>query len=119
MTWARYLVHDQDSGQLSLGLKLSEADLPARKLINDYIPHSNADMKSLWDRWDQARVTPEPPVFSIKIGFAAFALLSIGVNLHWVWPTAYRPLGIAFWFGGVLLAVGQILHFFKIRKASR
>jgi hypothetical protein len=115
VTWTGYTGLDQD--QLHLGLKLDDP-ASGQKLVSDHIPHVTADIKSLWDRWDQARQTPERTV-STRTGFAAMSLLLAGVALQLVWPQPYKLFGWLLWLLGTLLVGEQTVHFWRGRKASR
>ena len=111
---------DQDHGQLHLGLKLADP-AAAKMLLFEHLPYITADIKSLWDRWDQARQAPEPTAFSfsIRIGLAALTLLISGVALQLLWPKPYKLLGWLLWLFGTLLVGGQAWHFWRCRRASR
>jgi len=119
VTWATYKVLNQDHGQLHLGLKL--ADPADKMLLSEHLPYITADIMSLWDRWDQARQAPEPAGFSFStwIGLAGLTLLVSGVALQFMLPKPYKLFGWLLWLFGTLLVGGQILHFWRCRRASR
>jgi hypothetical protein len=120
VTWATYTVLDQDHGQLHLGLKLADP-AAAKMLLSEHLPYITPDIKSFWDRWDQARQAPEPAAFSFstRIGLAALTLLISGVAVQLMLPKPYKLLGWLLWVFGTLLVGGQTLHFWRCRRASR
>jgi hypothetical protein len=118
VTWSGYTALDLDRGQLHLGLKLADPS-SAQKLLSSYLPHITEDIKSLWERWDQAREAPEPAALSAKTSFAAMSLLTSGLALQLVWPQPYKLFAWVLWLFGTLLVGGQTLHFWKCHKASR
>ena len=118
VTWARYTVQDQESGHLNLGLELADPDQLAQKLLFEHITHSSADIKGLWNRWDQARQSPQSGPFSIKMGFAATALLLGALAMQFAGPKGFKLFGWVLWFCGTLVVANQALRFWKDRKAS-
>jgi hypothetical protein len=82
INWARYRVQGQESGDLSLSLRLTDSDPAAQKLLSAYIPHTSKDIKGFWNEWDQALGSrpKTPPV--TKIVVAALALLLTALALH-------------------------------------
>ena len=118
VAWARYTVQDQENGHLNLGLKLADPDQLAQKLLFEHITHSSADIKGLWDRWDQARQSPQSGPLSIKMGFAATALLLGALAMQFAGPKGFKLFGWVLWFCGTLVVANQALRFWKDRKAS-
>jgi hypothetical protein len=120
VTQATYTVLDRDHGQIHLGLKLADP-AAVKMLLSEHLPYITADIKSLWDRWDQAHQAPKPAAFSFstRIGLAALTLLISGVALQSLGPKPYKLLGWLLWLFGTLLVGGQILHFWLGRRASR
>ena len=120
VTWATYTVLDQDHGQFHLGLKLADP-AAAKMLLSEHLPYITADIKSLWDRWDQARQVPELAAFSFssRIGLAASILLICGVAQQLMWPKPYKLLGCLLWIFGTLLVGGETSYFWRCLRASR
>ena len=118
VTWARYLVQDQDSGLLSLGLALADPDQSALKLLFEHITHTSNDIKGLWNRWEQARGKSREKTFSTKIGVAATALLVGALAMQVAGPEGIKQFGWVLWFCGTLLVANQTLRFWKNRHAS-
>lgn len=118
VTWVRYTVLDRSSGQLTLGLKLANPDPVAQQLLKDHILHTSADIKSLWDRVDQARKTPEPEAFSARIAFVALVLFFGSVALNLVRPGPYKFFSWMLWLGGSMMVAKQTLHFWKTVRSS-
>ena len=118
VTWARYSVHDQASGLLSLGLALAEPDQLGQKLLFEHITHTSKDIKSLWHKWDQAREKSDEKTFSTKIGIAATALLLGALTMQVAGPEEIKKFGWVLWFCGTLLVANQTLRFWKNRNAS-
>jgi len=118
VTWARYTVQDQESGHLNLGLELANPDQVAQKLLFEHITHSSADIKGLWNRWDQARHSPQSGPFSIKMGFTATALLLGALAMQFAGPKGFKLFGWVLWLCGTLVVANQALWFWKDRKAS-
>ena len=119
VTWARYMVLDQSNGQLTLGLKLANPDAAAQQLLKDHILHSSEDIKSLWDRLDQARKTPEPEAISTRIAFVAVLLFSGVVALNLAQSGPYKFFSWVLWLGGALVVAKQTLQFWKTVKATQ
>jgi hypothetical protein len=118
VTWARYTVQDQESGQLNLGLELADPDQLAQKLLFEQITHSSDDIKGLWNRWDQARQSLPSGPFSIKMGFVATILLLGALAMQFAGPTGFKLFGWVLWFLGTLVVANQALRFWKNRNAS-
>ena len=118
VTWARYTVQDQENGHLNLGLELADPDQLAQKLLFEHITHSSADIKGLWYRWDRARQSPQSGPLSIKMGFAATALLLGALAMQFAGPKGFKLFGWVLWFCGTLVVANQALRFWKDRKAS-
>ena len=53
VTWAREA--GGHLGQWTLGLKLARPSRTTLRLLEDRLPHPPADIKGLWERWEQAR----------------------------------------------------------------
>ncbi len=118
VTWARYIVQDQDCGLLSLGLELADPDQWAQKQLFEHITHTSNDIKGLWNRWDQAREKSREKTFSTKLGVAATALLVGALAMQVIGPEGIKQFGWVLWFCGTLLVANQTLRFWKNRHAS-
>jgi hypothetical protein len=118
VTWARYTVQDQENGHLNLGLKLADHDQLAQKLLFEHITHTSADIKGFWNRWDQTRQSSHSGPLSIKMGFAATALLLGALAMQFAGPKGFKLFGWVLWFCGTLVVANQALRFWKERKAS-
>lgn len=116
--WARYTVQDQESGHLNLGLELANPDQLAQKLLFEHITHTSADIKGLWNRWDQTRQSSHSGPFSIKMGFGAAALLLGALAMQFAGPKGFKLFGWVLWFCGTLVVANQALRFWKNRNAS-
>jgi hypothetical protein len=120
VNWARYTVQGQDSGNLSLSLKLTNPDPSIQKQLTKFIPNTAEDLKGFWDSWEQAqgsqaqKVAPLPTM----LGLAALALLLSGLVLQFIGATAFQFLGWLLWCGGTVVIASQILSFWKSRKVS-
>jgi len=119
VNWARYTVTDRENGRLSLGLKLADPNPSAQKLLNDQILHTTEDIKTLWDRWDQARRIPEPAAFSTRGGFVALALLGGFLAVNLVFPSPFKLFGWVLWLSGALVVARQTWHFWRRIRDSR
>jgi len=120
VTWAKYTVQGQDSGNLNLGLELVNPDPSAYKLLFENIPHTSKDIKGFWDRWDQAQVSQAPKVPPITpwIGFSALALLLSGLALQLTGTTGFKLFGWVLWCFGTVVVAFQALRFWRSRNAS-
>ncbi len=118
ISWARYIVQDQENGQLNLGLKLADPDRLAQQLLFEQITHSSDDIKGLWDRWEQTRQAAPAGPFSAKLGSAATALLIGALAMQFLDPHGLKMFGWVLWLGGTLLVANQVLRFWKHSKAS-
>jgi hypothetical protein len=117
VTWAKPAL--QGSSNLSLGLELATPTPATHKLLSGHIPHTSDDIKGLWDRWDEARQSSSAAAISTKIGYAAVALLAVGLVLQLAEPRTYKLFGWGLWFIGTLAVAGQTLQYWKNRKATR
>ena len=93
VTWARYTVQDQESGQLNLGLELADPDQLAQKLLFEHITHTSEDIKGLWNRWEQARQSSHLSQLSIKVGLTAAVLLLGALALQLAGPKGFKLFG--------------------------
>ena len=118
VTWARYTVQDQESGLLNLGLELADPDELAQKLLFEHITHTSADIKGLWNRWDQARQSSHSDPLSIKMGFAATVLLLGALAMQFAGPKGFKLFGWVLWFFGTLVVASQALRCWKDGNAS-
>lgn len=116
--WARYTVKDQENGHLNLGLDLTDPDQVAQKLLFEHITHTSEDIKGLWNRWDQTRQSPPSRPFSLKLGFAAAALLLAALAMQFAGAKGFKLFGWGLWFLGTVLVANQTRHFWKNRKIS-
>lgn len=119
ITWAKYRILSQDSGNLSLNLELTDPDPIVQRQLIDCIPHPAKDVKGFWDRWDQAQAQPpKPSLIPTKLVCAALALLLSGLVLQLTGATGFILVGWALWGIGTTMVAYQALRFWRSRNAS-
>ena len=117
VAWARPTAPGADS--LNLGLELASPTLAAQKQITSHIPHTGDDIKGLWNRWEEAQQSATASrTVSTKIGYTAVLLLTTGLALQLAESQGYKLVGWGLWFLGTLAVAGQILHYWRNRKAA-
>jgi len=119
LNWARYTVTDRDSGQLSLGLQLTALTAAARQLLDEQMLHTSEDIKTLWDRWEEARRAAKPPAFSPRLGFLALALLGGSLAVNRLIPGPYKWFSWILWLSAALVVAAQTRQFWKNRRDYR
>jgi hypothetical protein len=77
VNWASYSVHGLDLGILNLGLALTDPDPSLQKLLTECIQHPDKDLKSFWDRWDQAQENKSP------LWYGGIVLVASHVLRYW------------------------------------
>jgi hypothetical protein len=116
LVWSRFA--GVSGKQLTLGLELARPTLTARKILGDLIPYSARDIKSLWDRWDQAYTLPRPTQSDQKIYMLGMILLLCGVACQWG-NNSQQLLGWVLWFFGSLGVAGKSFWSILQRKVTR
>jgi hypothetical protein len=116
LTWSRFA--GVNGRQLTLGLELARPTLTARKILGDLIPHPARDIKSLWDRWDQAYTLPRPSRTDQKIYMLGMILLLSGVACQ-LGNNSQQLIGWVLWFFGSLAVAGKSFWSILQKKITR
>ncbi len=117
LTWVRFA--GEGGRQLTLGLELDQPTLTARKILGDLIPHTSKDIKSLWERWDQAYTNPRPANLHQKFYLLGMILLFGGVAFQLAGSKSYQLFGWVLWFFGSLAVAGKSLWSIWQRRLPR
>jgi hypothetical protein len=105
--------------QLTLGLELDKPTLTVRKILGDLIPHTSKDLKSLWDRWDQANASPKSDHLGQALYLLGMLLLFGGLALQLAGNKSYQLFGWVLWFFGSLAVAGKSLWSLWQRRLPR
>lgn len=81
-----------DKGKSSLSLKLANPDQMTRKALENLIPHGTADIKNLWERWDQAKINQDG-VFGRKKIYSLLLWALAGLTFKLAVPKSYDFFG--------------------------
>lgn len=104
--WAR---HGENGSPLLLGLDLGEADLRARRLLENRLMAYPRDLQEFWNHWDYIHV-PLPTISSDpKIYFVGMAVFLGGLVLHFTGPNHFKAMGSIMAFYGSLVIAGYSL----------
>jgi hypothetical protein len=110
---------DPNQPPLSLGLHLIKPSDEAISRLSNLLPPTSQDIKGLWDRYDQARKSPEHSDWVNHCYLAGLVLLLSGLVLQFTGPPGYKGWGWVLWLLGSLGIAGKIIRPFRLKPSSR
>jgi len=108
---------EEDPGRLSLGMRLAKPDQMTKSVLENLLPCTSTDLATLWEHWDQAKISQATAFTTGKVHSALLGLTLGVIIFKLVEPKSFNIFGdLSLLICGLVGAVIAI-NFLKQKKA--
>lgn len=114
--WSR--ASGEGKSGMVLGLKLEDQEATAEKFLEALMPHAAPDLRSLWKRWDDARIKPVTVSRRAKIYSALLGLAVPVIALKLMEPKSFHLAPYLLLLSCGLFGAYKIIGYLHKKRAS-